>query len=99
MEAIASGISEVTITGEIKSINDYLDIKKVITELIENNDVDSITIKIPTSASINSALIGFFLRLVHENKIKLTIHVGNDRLLNLLNIMNLMTIFNVQKKI
>ncbi len=96
METILTGPSEVTITGNIKTIEDYLDIKKVMKKMIEEG-VDSISIKIPDSASITSALIGFLLRLVHEDRVKLSVYVRNDKLFNLFEVMNLITIFNVKK--
>ncbi len=96
MEVTLSGPSEVTITGEIKAIGDYLEIKKVI-ERMREDDISSITVKIPTSSSISSALIGFFLRLIHENKIKLTVYAGNEKLINMLEVLNLMNIFNVKR--
>lgn len=96
MEAILTGPSEVTIVGNIKTIEDYLDIKKVMKEMI-GGGIDSISIKIPDSISITSALIGFLLRLVHEDRVKLTVYVKKDKLFNLFEVMNLVTIFNVKR--
>lgn len=94
MEVIATGPAEVKITGDIKSIADYLEIKKVMSELLDNG-ARVVSVKIPNSPFINSALLGYFLRLIHEEKITLSLQVGNDKLFNMLTVMNLITIFNV----
>jgi hypothetical protein len=96
MEIMITGPTEITIAGDIKTVGDYLEIKKAIKELTDGG-IDSISVKIPTSPSINSALIGFFLRIIHEDKVNLALYVGNDKLLNLFDVMNLTKIFNVKR--
>lgn len=96
METILTGPSEITIFGNIKTIEDYLETKKILNDLVEGG-ADSITIKIPDSISITSALIGYLLRLVYEDKVNLAVYVKNDKLFNLLEVMNLITIFNVKR--
>ena len=96
MEVKATGASEVTITGNIQSIEDYQDIKDVVRSIIDKG-ANSITIRIPDSVSMPSSVIGFLLKLVHVDKIVMSILVRDDRLYNLMEILNLITILNVKK--
>ncbi|MBF0329188.1 MAG: hypothetical protein HQL10_08515 [Nitrospirae bacterium] len=95
MEVKTSG-SELTITGNIKSIEDYLEIKKAVRVLIDGG-AQAITVKIPESLSMTSSVIGFFLKLVRADNIKIDMFVKDDRLMSLLDTLNLTTIFNIRK--
>jgi putative heme degradation protein len=95
MEVTKSGADEVTISGEIKGVTDYLKVKRVVSELLESG-TDSFILKIPDSANITSALIGYLLRLATEDKIGITVYVGNSKLMNLFEVMNLVQVFNVK---
>lgn len=96
MEITATGNSEITIRGNVKTIEDYLEIKSFLKIFLER-DIKSLYIKIPDSVSITSALLGLFLRLIYEEKIQLSIFVGQDSLYNLFEVMNLITTFNVRR--
>lgn len=96
MEIVATGNTEITIRGNIKTIEDYLSIKEFLKEFLEK-DVDSLVIKIPDSISITSALLGLLLRLVYEEKIGISIYVGQESLYNLFEVMNLINVFNVRR--
>lgn len=96
MDVKATGTSEITITGNIQSIEDYQEIKDVVREMM-NKGLTSITIRIPDSLSMPSSVIGFLLKLVHVDNINLTILVKDDRLFNLMEILNLVNVFNVKK--
>lgn len=95
MDISVTGQSEITIDGEIKLINHYLAIKQTIVPMIED-ETSEITVKITNSPFITSALIGFFLRLIHENGVRVTIYAGNEKLQKLFEILKLTTIFNVK---
>ncbi|MGD0282607.1 MAG: hypothetical protein ABSB95_09620 [Dissulfurispiraceae bacterium] len=94
MNIISEGPSAVTVTGDIRTIADYLEIKKILKEMADNG-AEAIALKIKDSPSINSALIGFLLRLTHEDKVRLSLQAENDKLYNMLRIMNLIDIFYV----
>lgn len=94
MEVRATGPSEVTIIGDIRTIPDYIEIKKVLRKMVDDGQ-KTLQVKIPDSPSINSALIGLLLRLIHEDRVQLSLHVRNDNLLKMLEVMNLQDIFNV----
>lgn len=96
MEVKATGVSEVTINGNIQSIEDYQEIKDVVRSIVDTG-ATTITIKIPDSISMPSSVIGFLLKLVHVDKIIISMFVRDDRLYNLMEILNLITILNVKK--
>lgn len=96
MEIVETGNSEITIRGNVKTIDDYLEIKEFIKGFLER-DIQSLVINIPDSISITSALLGLLLRLVYEEKIKITIKVGQESLYTLLEVMNLINVFNVRR--
>ncbi|MBZ0156474.1 MAG: hypothetical protein K8I29_09745 [Alphaproteobacteria bacterium] len=96
MEVEISGASEVTISGHIKSIEDYQQIKNTVKELVSGGR-NSLVIRIPDSLSMTSSVIGFFLKLIYGDKVKVSMLVGDERLLNLLDVLNLLTVFDVKK--
>ncbi|KJR41950.1 hypothetical protein MCHI_002152 [Candidatus Magnetoovum chiemensis] len=96
MDILISGTSEVTITGHIKTIEDYQKIKQTINSLIEKG-LKELTLRIPDSLSMTSSVIGYLLKLVYENNISLSLFVCDDRLYNLLEVLNLATVFNVKR--
>lgn len=95
MDISTSG-SEVKITGNIKSVSDFQTIKSTLDSVIVNNS--SINLIIEDSISITSSVIGYLNKLILKDGIKLTMSVGNDDLISLLNDLNLSSVFNVRKK-
>ncbi len=96
MEAKVTGASEITITGNIQSIEDYQEIKDTVRSVLSKGAAQ-ITIKIPDSLSMPSSVIGFLLKLVHVDNVGITMLVKDDRLYNLMEILNLVTVLNVKK--
>lgn len=84
--------SRITITGHIKAMSDYQDIKNAVERITATNQ--AITIEIKDSISITSSVIGFLNKLVLKDNIKLTMIVGEDSLMNLLDELNLTQTFN-----
>jgi len=64
--------------------------------MLEDGAKDFI-IKIPESITITSSVIGLFLRLINEDKVKVTMHVGEDQLYQLLDSLNMLKVFNVTR--
>ncbi|QFR48386.1 hypothetical protein FJR48_01050 [Sulfurimonas lithotrophica] len=95
MDISTSG-SEVKITGNIKSVSDFQTIKSTLDSVVVNNS--SINLIIEDSISITSSVIGYLNKLILKDGIKLTMSVGNDDLISLLNDLNLSSVFNVRKK-
>ena len=92
---ISTSSNTVTITGNIKSINDFQNIKATLDSIKASNG--SITVDLKDSISITSSVIGYFNKLVLKDKIKFNIRVGNSQLLELFDDLNLRQTFNVTK--
>ncbi len=85
----------VTITGNIKSVNDFQEIKKTFDNLKKQNA--SITINLVDSISMTSSVIGYLNKLVLKDKISIQLKVGNKQLLELFEDLNLIKVFNAVK--
>lgn len=85
----------VTIEGNIKTVNDYQELKKEIDALIKSHK--NIEIVLKDSISITSSVIGYFNKLVLKDKIELKIAVANELLFELFKDLNLVELFSVHK--
>lgn len=92
---ITSSSNEITITGNIKTMKDFQDIKSFIDGIVKEHK--SMVINVTDSLSITSSVIGYFNRLVQKNGISITMNVGSDQLLNLIDDLNLTSIFKAKK--
>ena len=92
---ITTASNIVTITGNIKSVRDYQEIKDTIDPLV--NTHKSIIIDIKDSISITSSIIGYFTKLVQKEGVDLNIKVGNESLMELFDDLNLVSLFKVRK--
>ena len=92
---ISTSSNVVTITGNIKSISNFQDIKNCIDSVTTQHK--SIIINIQDSLSITSSIIGYFNKLILKDGIKISMRVGNQQLLELLNDLNLISVFNARK--
>lgn len=91
--SIASNI--VTITGNIKTIGDFQEIKTNVDAL--TSSYKSVVIDVVDSISIMSSVIGYFNKLILKDKIKITLRASNSKLLELLEDLNLGSLFNVTR--
>jgi hypothetical protein len=87
--------STIVITGNIKSIADFKEIKSAIESMITNHK--HININIADSLSITSSVIGYLNKLVLKDDIELRVVVGNEQLYNLLDDLNLVSTFKAKK--
>ena len=92
---ITSASNTIKITGNIKSVSDYQEIKRVLDSLV--NTHKSIIIEIKDSISITSSIIGYFTKLVQKEGIDLSIKVGDESLMELFDDLNLVSLFKVRK--
>ena len=83
------------IKGNIKSINDFQNIKQKVDAMVVNNRL--IYINIVDSLSITSSVIGYFNKLVLKDSIDIYMNVKNEQLLNLLDDLNLISIFKAKR--
>ncbi|OHE06532.1 MAG: hypothetical protein A2329_02025 [Sulfurimonas sp. RIFOXYB2_FULL_37_5] len=74
------------IKGNIKSINDFQNIKQRVDAMTVENKL--ININILDSLSITSSVIGYFNKLVLKDNIDIYMNVKNEQLLHLLDDLN-----------
>ena len=84
-----------TITGNIKTVNDFQDIKSTLDSL--TRDYQAITIIIKDSLSITSSVIGYFNKIILKDKIDVDMKIGNTQLSELINDLNLTATFKARK--
>jgi len=92
---ISVSSNTVVITGNIKTISDYQQIKENVDNLTKNHQ--HIIITIQDSISITSSVIGYLNKLVLKDKIDVEIKVGNAQLMELFEDLNLVSLFKVKK--
>ncbi|MCK4737536.1 MAG: hypothetical protein KAT10_03175 [Sulfurimonas sp.] len=87
--------SSITITGNIKSISDFQEIKQGVDSVIANSS--SIILNIVDSLSITSSIIGYLNKLVLKDNIDIHMNVGDEQLLHLLDDLNLISTFKAKR--
>ncbi len=92
---ITSSTNTIDITGNIKSISDFSQIKSITDSMIAQHK--RIIINIIDSLSITSSVIGYFNKLILKDKIVIEMKVGNEQLIHLLNDLNLVSTFKARK--
>lgn len=95
MEISRNG-SEIVITGNIKNTADYQLIKDNVGACIQEG-CKNIFVKTPESFSMTSSVIGFFIKVIFQDKISIHVYVKDERLYSLLEDLNLIDTFKVQK--
>lgn len=95
MKIERTGNSELTITGNIKSIEDSSLIKDAI-NAIRKDGGESLRMNIKDSFSITSTVIGNLMKLVNHDKVALSITIGDQRLYDLLVELNIAKAFNAR---
>ena len=84
----------INIEGNIKSIEDYEQIKSALDNV--KASFDSIILNIKNSISITSSVIGYLVKLANEGK-KIYLNVGSEDLYDLLDELNLINLFSVKR--
>jgi len=84
-----------TIVGNIKSVNDYQEIKTVTDALVK--DHKTIIVIVEDSLSITSSVIGYFNKIVLKDAVDMSMKVGNTQLMELLSDLNLTSVFKARK--
>jgi len=92
---ISSAGNKITITGNIKTVSDYQEIKTQVDSVITQHK--SIIINVTDSISITSSVIGYFTKIVMKDKIDLSMLVGDNQLIALLSDLSLKTVFKARK--
>ena len=92
---ITMSSNSLSIEGNIKSVNDYQEIKTSVNNLV--SDYKDINIIIQDSLSITSSVIGYLNKLVLKDGIKINMRVGDTQLMELLEDLNLKKVFNARE--
>jgi hypothetical protein len=95
MQIEKSGSNELTINGNIKSIEDGNAIKEAI-NACKKEGTTSVLLRIQDSFSMTSTVIGFLMKLVNIDKLRVSLVVGDARLYQLLDELSLVQAFNVR---
>jgi hypothetical protein len=96
MQIETSGSNELTISGNIKSIDDGKEIKDAVNTLISGG-ATTLNLKIHESFSMTSTVIGFLMKLVNIDQVRVSLVVGDQRLYQLLEDLCLIQAFNVRR--
>ncbi len=88
---------KVEVKGTIRGIDDIAQIRSVI-DAMRLEEGDSLQLDITDSFSMPSSLIGYLLKLVEQQKVNLTLTVGNEVLAELLEDLNLRQVFNLRQR-
>ena len=89
--------TEIYIDENIKSIGDNDKIKHAVEQAWKNDNDTKIDIYINDSFIITSSAIGFLIKFIKKDKIKITIYIYNDELYEMLDDMNLVDTLHVIK--
>lgn len=92
----AKELGDFVLTGQIKSFQDYELIKDSIDDHITQG-CDSITLNIEDSMSIISSVIGYLIKLVNMQKVKIFLFIKEEALFKVLDNLGLVQAFNVRK--
>ena len=95
MELTKSG-NEVIITGNVKTIDDSMALRGEIQQLVEGG-ASSVTLRFQDSFALPSAVIGYLMKLVNRDKVRLTLLAGDQRLYALLDELKLLEAFGVRQ--
>ena len=95
MDIKVASANDIDIMGNITTLADYQEIKRVLADLTRENN-KRLTIHIKDAFSITSSVIGFFLKLVYQDGVELYLEVADERLLNLLEDLRLDDAFNAK---
>lgn len=88
--------STISISGNIKSVQDFQDIKSAIDRVAASSSV--IHFELLESMSMTSSVIGYISKVIHKDGVSVTMLVKDNRLYDLLSDLGLINLFNVKKK-
>ena len=95
MEIRIVGSQELVVTGIIKTIDDSTQLRGDLQKLYEGG-ATSITLRIEDSFALPSAVIGYLMKLVNRDKVRLTLLAGDKRLYELLEELQLASVFGAK---
>lgn len=97
MEIKATGKNVIEIKGNIKSLDDYNEIKRHTQTMIAHGE-HHIVLNVVDSLSMVSSVIGYLIKLINIDGIHVSVNVSDERLYKLLEQLSLLDLFNVHRK-
>jgi hypothetical protein len=97
MRLARTSATELTITGNIKTTADYLAIRQEVTEMVEAG-AGALTLHIDECFSMTSSVIGFFVKLIQRDRIRVAMAIEDRRLLELLQELSLAEMFGARAR-
>ncbi len=94
MENIHKLSKSIKVAGNIRSMADVSELKSTI-DAYNLVSGDTFTIEIVDSFAMPSAMIGYLLKLVQQEQVKLTMKIHDERLVELLEDLNLKEVFDI----
>lgn len=94
---VHDGISDIVISGNIKTPADNSMIKTAILNAMQSDHNQKIVLKIEDSFIITSSVIGSLLKFIKKDQIPLSLHVKNSELYEMLVDMELHRALNATK--
>lgn len=95
MHLARTGGREITITGNIKTTDDYLAIRQAVNEFKAGGG-GALTVRIVDSFSMPSSVIGLFVKAINLDKLRVEMLIQDPRLLELLDELNLVELFQAR---
>ena len=96
MEIRQPNENTIEIIGNVKTIDDYEQIRHIIDSMV-NYGIKDIHFKLLNSFSLTSSVIGYLIKIINLENVTLTTYVSDERLMKLLNSLNLKALFNVRQ--
>lgn len=84
----------ITISGQIKTMEDYKNIKIIINNFLLNG-INEISIEIKDSISVPSSVIGLLLKAIHQDNAKISINTNSPNLIKIFKELNLIDQFQI----
>ena len=95
MNIVLGGSNELIISGNMKSIEDSTKIKESVIAL-KKDGTNSVVLRIQDSFSMTSTVIGFLMKLVNVDKVRVSLIIGDQRLYQLLDELCLVQVLNAR---
>lgn len=96
MEISTVGAQELVIGGIVKTIDDSTLLRNTIQRMYEAG-ATAVTLKFTDSFALPSAVIGYLMKLVNRDHVRLTLLAGDQRLVDLLDELQLSETFGVKR--
>ena len=97
MRLARTSATELTITGNIKTTADYLAIRQEVADMVEAG-AGALTLHIDECFSMPSSVIGFFVKLIQRDRIRVAMAIEDRRLLELLQELSLAEMFGARAR-